>query len=351
MTRAARTDVHFVEIGGQGGVFQHTLELAQLLGVRGTRVIVHTAVDAEHEPVHGAEFCRCMSWCRNIANGRLRRMVVALRYMFLTLPHLFRVSRTVRTFHVQGASPLCSVALLAVPRASRRIYSPHNTFSRAGSALELRLLKLAARRADVAVAFSNRDLRILQAWGCHAVQVPLVQFAPQCDPGLIASYRDKFSSNGNGPIVGFFGQVRPDKGGVQFVEVVAALPDAVGVVVGKDLGGLSEIRDVARTLGQTLEVVEGYLPLDEFACAMSAVDIVIAPYEQASQSGVLALARALSVPTVSSEVGGLTELATASVAIGTTGAYVGAIREVLNSPRAHDPGPDVGQLLSIYFAS
>jgi glycosyltransferase involved in cell wall biosynthesis len=72
-----------------------------------------------------------------------------------------------------------------------------------------------------------------------------------------------------------------------------------------------------------------------------AADVVVCPYTRASQSGILALAGQLGVPSVASDVGGLRELATSVVprdvdAVG----LAHAIDELLVAPRArdvHDP--------------
>ncbi len=105
---------------------------------------------------------------------------------------------------------------------------------------------------------------------------------------------------------------------------------------------------MAEALGLTLHVVEGYLPLEEFASAMSAVDVLLTPYRRASQSGVLSLARSLGVPTVSSTAGGLAELATTSVEEETPNAYVEAIRQVLHSPPVSSPVSDEYAVWAVY---
>jgi len=49
--------------------------------------------------------------------------------------------------------------------------------------------------------------------------------------------------------------------------------------------------------------------LQDFTAALAAADVVVAPHERASQSGVLAVAGQLGVATVAARVGGLGELA------------------------------------------
>jgi glycosyltransferase involved in cell wall biosynthesis len=67
------------------------------------------------------------------------------------------------------------------------------------------------------------------------------------------------------------------------------------------------------------------VPLDDFAAALAAADVVVAPYERASQSGVLSVASQLGTATIASAVGGLSELADRTFPPGDAGALASAI--------------------------
>jgi glycosyltransferase involved in cell wall biosynthesis len=80
-----------------------------------------------------------------------------------------------------------------------------------------------------------------------------------------------------------------------------------------------------------------FVDREDFVAAIAASDLVACPYDQASQSGVLALANQLGVPTVSTDIGGLAELATASIPVGDPQRLTEVIDEVLQSSQREAP--------------
>jgi glycosyltransferase involved in cell wall biosynthesis len=66
---------------------------------------------------------------------------------------------------------------------------------------------------------------------------------------------------------------------------------------------------LAEELGVDVVWRIGYQPLDRFVGAIAAADVVVCPYDVASQSAVLAQARQVGTVSVASAVGGLPELA------------------------------------------
>ena len=53
---ATPATVHLCEPGGRGGIFQHTVAVAEALAGVGVQVVLHTAQDAELRP-EGVRFC------------------------------------------------------------------------------------------------------------------------------------------------------------------------------------------------------------------------------------------------------------------------------------------------------
>ena len=123
-------------------------------------------------------------------------------------------------------------------------------------------------------------------------------------------------------------------------------------VVGEDGGALAAGRRLACALGVRVEWDEGYRPFDEFLAAVAASDVVVCPYRAASQSAVLALARATGRPSVASAVGGLAELATVVVAPDDPAALAAGVRRALAgappSLMPHDPAAVATAYKSIY---
>jgi glycosyltransferase involved in cell wall biosynthesis len=132
---------------------------------------------------------------------------------------------------------------------------------------------------------------------------------------------------GGSPLVLMVGFVRPDKRPDLFVSAMTYLSGCHGAIVGEDHGGIDSVRQAAADAGIT--VVEEYLALDDFTAVVAAADVVVCPYDQASQSGVLTVASEFGVPTVATSVGGLKELASISVPKGDPKALAEGIRKAI----------------------
>jgi glycosyltransferase involved in cell wall biosynthesis len=109
-----------------------------------------------------------------------------------------------------------------------------------------------------------------------------------------------------------FGLVRPYKGIDLLIEAFAATPpEAVLLVVGRALMPLEPLRRRARELGisERVRFVPRFVPETEIAPYFRRADLVVLPYREADQSGVLFTALAFARPTVVTAVGGFVEVA------------------------------------------
>jgi glycosyltransferase involved in cell wall biosynthesis len=134
-------------------------------------------------------------------------------------------------------------------------------------------------------------------------------------PERVAQWRSQWVPSGDKRVVLFAGQLRSDKRLDLLIRTVAKLPRSSWTlaIVGEDKGVEKEMRMLAAALGVKANWHVEYVGLADFSAAVAAADVVVCPYEIASQSGVLALARQLGVPSVACDVGGLGELATITV--------------------------------------
>ncbi|MEV0427130.1 glycosyltransferase family 4 protein [Micromonospora sp. NPDC050495] len=324
--------VHLIESGGRGGVFNHSVEVAAGLTALGVDVVVHTADDCDAAPASVA-LCRCVTWHRASSNRVVRQVRTSARYLLRTLPHLRRVIGPQDVVHVQGmfalTPELISVARL---RAATVVASPHNTFVRSNAPGGGRALRSALQGSDRVLVYSDADRQSLLARGVtDVVRVPLVQWTPPVRPDLVERWRTELKPDG-GKLALLPGQVRADKNPELFVRALAQLPDWRGAVVGTDLGPGRQLDALVRQSGAAVTTAYRYLDVDEFTALVATADVVVAPYQVASQSGVLAVAAGLGVPTAVAPCGGLGELATA-VARDTS---VPAIRDAIVA--AHELG-------------
>ncbi|NJP32136.1 glycosyltransferase [Micromonospora thermarum] len=317
--------VHLIESGGRGGVFNHSVEVAAGLADLGVDVVVHTADDCDQAPTP-VRLCRCITWHRASANRVVRQARTSARYVLRTLPHLRRVIDARDVVHIQGMFALTPELLsVARHRAATVVTSPHNTFVRSNAPGGGRALRSALEGSDRILVYSEADRqKLLDRGVANVARVPLVQWTPPPAPALVERWRAELTPDG-GPLALLPGQVRADKNPELFVRVLAELPDWRGAVVGEDLGLGRQVDALIAQTGAPVTTAYRYLDVDEFTALVAAADVVVAPYGVASQSGVLAVAARLGVPTAVVPCGGLGELATA-VARDTS---VGAVRDAV----------------------
>ncbi|MEA2715998.1 MAG: hypothetical protein QOI99_315 [Actinomycetota bacterium] len=342
--------VHLVEPGGHGGVFHHTLALAAALDRAGVAVVVHTAADAD-DGAPGVGRHACFWRFASVRPRGVRRAAVVVAWTAVGVPSCGARFRPGDVVHVEGRfvpallEPVLAAARL---RGCRVVYSPHTTFARGRRPGGEAAVRRMARSADRVVVFSEYDRLRVEAWGVtDVVGADLVMTDGAADPGAVAAWRARW---GGATVALFAGQVRPDKGLDLLVRAAAEAGVAVAVV-GEDHGGLSAALARAGQLGVAVHLDEGYVATDRFVAAVAAADVVVCPYRQASQSGVLALAASLGARTVATGVGGLAELANEVATPEDPAALAAAIGRALAADRRPAPpaGSDpIGPYLAAY---
>jgi glycosyltransferase involved in cell wall biosynthesis len=115
-----------------------------------------------------------------------------------------------------------------------------------------------------------------------------------------------------------FGHVRRYKGLPDLLDALVLLPDASLDVVGVFEEPIARYRRQVERLGlaDRVRLVDAYVPDTDLRAVFARADAVVAPYRQASQSGVVHLAYSLGRPVVATAVGGLPD----AVAEAVTGA-------------------------------
>jgi hypothetical protein len=223
--------------------------------------------------------------------------------------------------------------LISVARLRRAtvVCSPHNTFARAGAPGSRRVLAHILRRADHVLVHSEADEAEVGRRNAAVSRVPLVQWVPPVSTALVAGWRATLAPGGERLAV-MPGHVRRDKNAELFVAAMGRLQGWRGAIVGEDQGAGRDIDALIQRTGAPVTTRYGYLDVDEFVALVAAADVVVAPYQVASQSGVLSVAARLGVPRATASVGGLGELATA-VAVDLTPA---AVRDAIVA--AHERG-------------
>ena len=338
------TRVHLVEPGGRGGVQQHAVALADALRAAGADVTLYTADDHEALPL-AAPRRTCLWRFSTVRPRRVRQAAIVLGWLLVGVPsctaRLRRgdVVHLQRWFHPPLWLPLAWACHL---RGCVLAFSPHTTFDRRGGRMRSGLVAWLARAADVVFAFSDHDATRIRAWGADPVTVPFPVLFAAPRPDLVAAWRARWLGAGGERVVLFAGLLRPDKGLDRLIRAAAGWEDDVVLaVVGADDGALASSRALAERLGVAVIWDVGYHAHDRFVAAVAAADVVACPYRVASQSAVLALARAAGTSTVASAVGGLPELATVTAPASDPVALIDAVRQALAAVPPRPPRLDV----------
>lgn len=283
--------MHIAEAGGAGGVYQHSLRVAQIIGSSSRDVTFHTAIDARDPHPSDVNFCFCHKWFRS-ASPSLRPILVTCWYLFYVIPHLCRSSGTV---WVQGSfkPPLTLALSLALTVSRHRFaFSPHNSFDRSGKLLNRICHGMCVRLARELVLYNDSDFLHKKSNRQIVHRLPLVTYVPSIELPK-ADVVQRVHELGR-PLIGLFGQLRSDKNYPFAVRVAEGVRASV-LIVGEDKGDAESILSAChRSAISTFSKIE-YVSLPDLAWYISQCDIILCPYSVGSQSAVASLANGLNV--------------------------------------------------------
>ena len=144
-----------------------------------------------------------------------------------------------------------------------------------------------------------------------------------------------------GPVVLFFGLLRPYKGIDVLLEAFGRVEGAELWVVGMPRMPVEPLREAAARAGATVRFVPRFITDPEIPAYFRRADVVVLPYREIDQSGVLYTALAFGKPMVLTSVGGFTELAQEHGAArlvppGDADTLGAALSELLGDPSARE---------------
>jgi glycosyltransferase involved in cell wall biosynthesis len=262
---------------------------------------------------------------------------------------MLRLARRVR----RERRDLVHFQWLPIPPLDRRlarsfprpwVITAHDLFLRARSARWRRHMQQLLRSADAVVAHSRhgRD-RLVEELGVAPASVRVIphgafDYLTRLDPVPI----DPAAGDLDGrKVVLSFGLVRPHKGVDLLIEAFAGThEDALLLIVGRPLMPIEPLRRRARELGiaERVRFIPRFVTEEEVAGCFRRADLVVLPYREVEQSGVLFTALAFSSPLLITAVGGFTEVAEEGAARlvppGDAGALRAALLELLDDEEA-----------------
>lgn len=171
------------------------------------------------------------------------------------------------------------------------------------------LQTLSVRQASRVVVLSKAAAELLASRGVDLSKIDVVPHGEFSFYRQVASRHSSAAVERSEPRLLFFGRIAPYKGlGVlleAFEAIRARIPNARLDIVGS--GDLGPYRRQLETLGNSVRVVNRWVPDEEVDAYFRVADLVVLPYVDASQSGVVPIAYSYKLPVVASDVGGLAE--------------------------------------------
>jgi glycosyltransferase involved in cell wall biosynthesis len=143
-----------------------------------------------------------------------------------------------------------------------------------------------------------------------------------------------------GPVLLFFGLLRPYKGLDLLLEAFAQLEGAELWIVGNPRMDIAPLRAAARAAPGRIRFLTRFIEDAEIPAIFRRADLVVLPYRDAEHSGVLYTGLAFGKPMVLSAVGGFPEVAASGAArlvpAGDADALAATLAELISDPAARE---------------
>ncbi len=231
-----------------------------------------------------------------------------------------RVARRIGGYDVvvvQHWNPVLAPVFTFVTRRARAraIVVTHNVGAHEPKPWDAFLVRMLLRGADGCLALSKTVEKGIKALG---VGVP-VRMAPHPvytlfgDGPARVDARKALMLDPEAPVLLFFGFIRRYKGLETLLrsmpQIIASMPAVRLVVAGEFLDDAAPYYTLIKELGigPQVHMEARYIATDEVPKYFCAADVLVQPYESATQSGVAQIAFQYGVPVITTDVGGLPE--------------------------------------------
>jgi glycosyltransferase involved in cell wall biosynthesis len=251
-----------------------------------------------------------------MASGSLSRRVLGLAEHLPSMLRARRNAGSADVVHYQWLTlPGLDAALL--PKAPAKVWTTHGFLraSDSGGRSGLKASLKALERMDALIALSEYGAGSLADAGVprekieviphgafdYLAELPVQPLPPELEEA-------------EGPVILFFGLIRPYKGVDVLLRAFAELRDldAELWIAGRPLGvDMAALRRLAKEVGGRVRFVDRFVSDSEVPALMRRADVVALPYRDAEQSGVLYTALAFGKAIVATSVGGFPEVAAA----------------------------------------
>lgn len=293
--------------GRRGGLPKFTLELVQALQRRG-EVELYLSLSRQSELFAQSTGLGVPGWHVDTFDRPLASLgrILLLPVLARRFGAFLRTERIEAVFcpmtHVWNPAIAPTISRLGIPY----LLMLHDAVFHPGeeSALRFRLMRRDIRAADAIVTLSDHVRRqLVEVHGYPVDRIHLLPH-PTYDYGVAGPRR---APRGRPFRMLFFGRILPYKGLDLLLRAYRRLAasgrDLTLRIVGS--GDVAPYRDLLDTPGVSLE--NRWLDDDEIGTFLAEADLLIAPYVEASQSGVVTAAYRAGLPVIGTPVGGLAE--------------------------------------------
>jgi len=206
---------------------------------------------------------------------------------------------------------------MALGRKIQKTFICHNVFPHERFPLDNFLTKLALKRGDAFIVHSQgdgKDLLTIKPNACYKYNPHPTYNAFKMKNLTKRQARDALQISLDAKILLFFGFVREYKG---LKYLLYAMPDIkkafIGVkllIVGSFGNNKEGYMEIIRNKGiaDCVAVVDCYIPDNEVEKYFAASNLVVLPYESATQSGIVQIAFGFEKPVIVTDVGGLPDV-------------------------------------------
>ncbi|MBO4902897.1 MAG: glycosyltransferase family 4 protein [Lachnospiraceae bacterium] len=206
-------------------------------------------------------------------------------------------------------------------KTAKTLFMCHNVFPHERFILDKKLTKMTLKQGDYFTVHAKSDaedlLSILPDANLQVTVHPAYNFFKQKDLSR-AQAREFLNIPDEAKVLLFFGLVREYKGLRHLLDALKILKDEDPentrglhlLIAGDFAGGRPEYDAYIDTLGISgmLNITDGHIPIGEVEKFFAACDLVVLPYEDATQSGVIQVAYSFDKPVLATRVGGLPDV-------------------------------------------
>ncbi|MCM1175362.1 MAG: glycosyltransferase [Blautia sp.] len=214
-------------------------------------------------------------------------------------------------------APCYRILEKAMGKKIRKVFICHNVFPHERFPLDRFLTKLALKNGDAFIVHSKRDgedlLTIKQNADFQYNPHPTYH-AFQMKNMTKEQARDELGIPYDKRILLFFGYVREYKGLKYLLQAMPAIRNELKDVTLLVAGSFGNDRETYMQMIQkegiadSIEIIDNYLPDNEVEKYFAACDLVVLPYESATQSGIAQIAFGFEKPVIATNVGGLPDV-------------------------------------------